>query len=183
MTSQNNHSRDSINKISNYILSEQNIDIFNFTSGHLNENHLWKAPEQKSHKPWMTDTLPKQNSQLKIRSSKNTMNKSITDQSESNMNAPSEKISLSELKSPKLSGKTPSFKTATEFDTKLPKIRDKNSDVISSLPITDKEMALNILNSHFKGASKEEKFNNLTIFEKKVLKKDDLAAHNTLYGK
>jgi hypothetical protein len=80
------------------------------------------------------------------------MNKSITDQSESNMNAPSEKISLSELKSPKLSGKTPSFKTATEFDTKLPKIRDKNSDVISSLPITDKEIAfgsgLNITSSN-----------------------------------
>jgi hypothetical protein len=180
MTSQNNYSRDSINKISNYILSEQNIDILNFTSGHLNENHLWKPPEQKNHKPWMTDTLPKQNSQLKIRSSKN---KGLTDQSESNMNAPSEKISLSELKSPKLSGNTLSFKTATEFETKLPKIRDKNPDVMSSFPITDKEMALNILNSHFKGASKEEKFNNLTNFEKKILKKDDLAAHNTLHGK
>ena len=72
MSSQNSHAKDSINKISSYILFEQNIDIANFTSGHLNENHLWKPPEQKTHKPWLTvNSLPKSDESLsEIRSSK-----------------------------------------------------------------------------------------------------------------
>lgn len=54
MTSQSNDSKVSLNKISNFILSEQNLDIKAYTSGHLNENHLWKPPQQKSHKTWDT---------------------------------------------------------------------------------------------------------------------------------
>ncbi len=59
MSSQNNRSKISLNKISNYILSEQNVDIRSYTSGHLNENHLWKTPEQKTHKTWETSNLIK----------------------------------------------------------------------------------------------------------------------------
>ena len=52
MSSQSNQPRISLSKISNQILNDQNADIQTYTSGHLNENHLWKPPEQKTHKPW-----------------------------------------------------------------------------------------------------------------------------------
>jgi hypothetical protein len=57
MSSQSNKSKESLNKISSYILAQQNIDIGNYTSGHLNENHLWKPPEKRSHQPWETANL------------------------------------------------------------------------------------------------------------------------------
>jgi hypothetical protein len=52
MTSQNNNAKLSLNRISNYILAEQFGDIRAYTLGHLNENHLFKPPEEKTHKPW-----------------------------------------------------------------------------------------------------------------------------------
>ena len=181
MTSQNNHARDSINKISNFILSEQNIDIENFTSGHLNENHLWKPPEQKSHKPWITgNSFPKSDITLNMHLSKSTVIKSLIDKSESNTNATSIDVTLSELKSP--NKKKVILKKNSEYEHKLPKINYKNSESISSFPLTNKEIALHVLNSHFKGASKKEKFNSLTKYEKNVLKKEDLAANDVLHG-
>ncbi|RNA38582.1 hypothetical protein BpHYR1_048426 [Brachionus plicatilis] len=50
-------SKNLLNKISNRILNEQSFDIKTYTSGHLNENHLWKPPEQKTHKTWKS-SLP-----------------------------------------------------------------------------------------------------------------------------
>ena len=183
MTSQNSHARDSINKISSYILFEQNIDIANFTSGHLNENHLWKPPEQKTHKPWSTvNSLPKSDESLsEIRSSKKIGIKNLTDERESALNKNVIDVSLSELKSPRK--KKNIFKTDSDDETKLPNIKNKNSELISVYPITNKEMALNVLNSHFQATSKEEKFNNLTQYETKVLKTEDLAPKNALHGK
>ena len=57
MSSQSNKSKVSLNKISSYILAQQNIDIASYTSGHLNENHLWKPPESRSHQPWETSMV------------------------------------------------------------------------------------------------------------------------------
>ena len=54
MSSQNNDAKISINQISNYILAEQNTDIKAYTVGHLNENHLFRPPEEKTHQPWQT---------------------------------------------------------------------------------------------------------------------------------
>ena len=60
MSSQNNNSKHSIKQISNYILAEQNIDIRNYTIGHLNQNHLFKAPTEKNGKKWQSlDDTPK----------------------------------------------------------------------------------------------------------------------------
>jgi hypothetical protein len=54
MSSQSNQSKLSLRKISNVVLEQQNVDIQTFTSGHLNENHLWKPPAMRTHKPWDT---------------------------------------------------------------------------------------------------------------------------------
>lgn len=52
MSSQSNKGKLSLSKISDRILGEQNKDIEAYTAGHLNENHLWKPPEQRTHQPW-----------------------------------------------------------------------------------------------------------------------------------
>lgn len=57
MSSQSNEPRESLNRISSYILAEQNIDIGLLTSGHLNERHLWKPPEMRTHQPWETSKV------------------------------------------------------------------------------------------------------------------------------
>jgi hypothetical protein len=51
-----------------------------------------------------------------------------------------------------------------------------------TLPMTDKEMALNYLRGPFKGTTKEEMFKNLVEYEKNVLKTSDLKTKNVLHG-
>ena len=181
MTSQSNNARISLNKISTNILSEQNKDIANFTSGHLNESHLWKPPEQKTHKQWTTSNIsPKKNSNLTtapsiFANSRNKISKeSLNEISKPPTNTMFFDVSLSELKSPNLF----EHKKSNENELKLPAINNK----MANFPITNKEMALKFLNSPFKGATKEEKFKNLIEFETNVLKKTDLIVNNILHG-
>ena len=70
-------------------------------------------------------------------------------------------------------------------DIKLPPLDASNykSPRDFSLPMTDKEMALNYLKAPFnKGTTKEERFKNLVDFENNVLKKSDLSIQNVLHG-
>jgi hypothetical protein len=70
-------------------------------------------------------------------------------------------------------------------DVKLPPLDASNykSPRNFSLPMTDKEMALNYLKAPFnKGTTKEERFKNLVDFENNVLKKSDLSSKNVLHG-
>lgn len=144
MTSQ---PKNDLNKISNRILGEQSIDIKTFTSGHLNESHLWKPPDQKTHKTWKS-SLPK------------IINNDKEDTFEIDSNF---KI----------------LKTLKRYEElKLPSI-----DTNKQLPISDKEMALNILKSYAsKGATKEEKFKNIQQYEKDVLQMDNLKINNVLHS-
>ena len=164
MTSQNNDSRRSINSISNYILNEQNIDIGNFTGGHLNESHLWKHPEQKSHQTWETSKLADQRSTSSL---KFDLNASKSFNNYSNLK---QKPFLKE-----------SNLNNSETTLKLPQIN--KLDKTNNFPLTDKEMAIHFLSNPFKGASKKEKFINFTEFEKKIIQKQDLISQNNLHGK
>ena len=188
MTSQNSNSRRSINKISSYILSEQNIDIGNYTSGHLNESHLWKPPETKSHQQWETSKKHNQDltntEKFHLNSLNNNLNNTILKNlKDKKNNIEAYDVTINEIKS------ADSFHKSFYKDTIsnsgpnfiLPCL--KKSETVLNFPISDKEMAIHFLSSPFKGASKKEKFNNFKQFESAVLQKQDLLANTILHGK
>lgn len=143
----NESGKNGLNKISNKILGDQSIDIKRYTSGHLNENHLWKPPEQKSHKAWKS-SLP-----------------NVKNEDEKEIFEIDENLKI--------------LKTLKRYeDLKLPSI-----EVNKQLPISDKEIALNILKHYSsKGATKEEKFKNIQQYEKEVLQMDNLKINNILHS-
>ncbi len=47
-------SKRSLHLISSHLLNQQREDIDDYTSGHLNERHLYRPPEQATHKKWDT---------------------------------------------------------------------------------------------------------------------------------
>lgn len=193
MTSQSNETRISLNKISNYILNEQSQDIKAYTSGHLNENHLWKPPSQKSHKPWetalenskntsqtLTKLRPKKSKNIPMKSigKSNTEVEIVRNKSATNQSTGTKLVSIKNLNQNESSISLNENLTNESF--KLPKL---TGSLEINLPLSDKEVALNMLNSViFKGATKEEKFKNLTKFEKEVLRKDDLVINNVLHS-
>lgn len=142
-----NESRKSLNKISDKILGNQSIDIKRYTSGHLNENHLWKPDELKSHQTWKS-SLP----QIKNEDEKETF---------------------------EIDENYKILKTLKRYeDLKLPSI-----EVNKQLPVSDKEMAMNILKNYSsKGLTKEEKFKNIQQYEKEVLQMDNLKIKNILHS-
>jgi hypothetical protein len=173
MSSQNNDSKKALSKISNYILSEQNIDIRSYTAGHLNENHLWKPKELKTHKPWPTA------SSLLI--NKSSTNASFITALETDNEI--KLVPLNQLKSSiVLSPRLKESKSGEEF--KLPLLSSRSDKAIQNElnTKTDKEIAFDFLKTNaFKGATKEESFKNLRSFERDVLKKSDLVHTNVLH--
>jgi hypothetical protein len=173
MSSQSNESKNELSKISNYILSEQNIDIRSYTSGHLNENHLWKPKELKTHKPWPTaSTLP--------------LNKSSSNISFSTKLVADNEIKLVPLNQLKSSlAFSPRLKESdSDKQIKLPPLSDRHEKVVQNelSTKTDKEIAFDFIKMNaFKGATKEECFKNLRSFERNVLKKSDLVHSNVLH--
>jgi hypothetical protein len=201
MTSQSNKSKISLNKISSYILDEQNIDIRNYTSGHLNENHLWKPPEQKTHKTWEASLsvslenlkTPRDGAKLSSRSinsqkKKNDLNYSArpeTNETVVNISGGSSKTSKVSYKSFPNKYLNSRNETIDKSELKLPNLVDANSEYVKSevrLPITNMELAIKVLRGPFVGASKEERFKNMTRFEKEVINKSDLVKTNVLHS-
>ena len=195
MSSQNNNSRKSLNELSNYILSEQSIDIKNYTVGHLNENHLLKLDPIKTAFKWDSNKIkPRKHPQKRIKvkpySSMSDINEIMT-----NFREQDTLISERLLEGP--FKKNPDEKQLFDGLVRLPDLHsnhkkssesdqskafdnfDDNSN--TCFPITDKELAINFLNGPFKGASKAEKLNSLTHFEKTVIQKKCLIATNNLH--
>lgn len=197
MTSQSNKSKLSLNKISNYILDEQNIDIRNYTSGHLNENHLWKPPEQRTHQPWETalslENLKTPRDPAKLSSCSTNSQKKKTDLN-LNLTAQTNEtfVSLAGGTTSKVSYKsfpnkflTSNNETIDKSELKLPNLVDANSEYAKTdlkLPITNMELAIRVLRGPFVGASKEERFRNMSRFEKEVINKSDLVKTNVLHS-
>jgi len=172
MSSQNNNSKKELSRISNYILSEQNIDITSYTAGHLNENHLWKPKELKTHQPWPTA------SSLLSKSSMNASFNTILAADNDIKLVPLNQLKSSFVVSPRIK----ESKSGEEF--KLPLLSSRSEKAIQNeLNIkTDKEIAFDFLKTNaFKGATKEESFKNLRSFERDVLKKSDLVQTNVLH--
>lgn len=181
MSSQNNNSKQSLKRISNQILVEQNIDIRNYTVGHLNENHLFKVPTPvKNEIRWKTKSNDKKSK------SKSKAYSSMSDIHEL--------LGAYNLESPVPSSHYSEPEQVVSGLVKLPSIVDQHrknliqvhektleSD-LKTFPITDKEMAISYLNGPFKGASKVEKFNNFVEFEKAVIQKENLTAKNILHS-
>jgi len=172
MSSQNNNSKKELSRISNYILSEQNIDITSYTAGHLNENHLWKPKDLKTHQPWPTA------SSLLSKSSMNASFNTILAADNDIKLVPLNQLKSSFVVSPRIK----ESKSGEEF--KLPLLSSRSEKAIQNeLNIkTDKEIAFDFLKTNaFKGATKEESFKNLRSFERDVLKKSDLVQTNVLH--
>ena len=196
MSSQSNEARLSLNRISRYILTEQNIDIGLLTSGHLNERHLWKPHEMRTHQPWDTSRSvrdkPNQHvPKLKLRASL----KKDEDEVDAEFKEKYTKLKLITLNNKVLkasslssiSKKPDDAENQKTNEIKLPHIdlsslkqSPRNPDEIYG--ITDKELALKILSGPFKGITKEENFRNRVKYEKEVLKKDDLLINNVMHS-
>jgi len=191
MSSQNNNSKLSLSKISNLILNEQYDDIKAYTAGHLNENHLYKTAEVKQHKPWKTALRQKE-----VNSPENLFEKKEFQLSFNNQ--ASTYFLTQRKKSPTASVSSASRVGVNINQLKLPYlVKNQNGPISNSvkneqfssdqtiefnLGVTDKEIALHFLNGPFYGGSKEEKFKNLTKFEKNILQRNDLNATNTLHS-
>ncbi len=198
MSSQSNQSKNSIKKISDYVLSEQNIDIKNYTAGHLNEDHLYKIPNQKIERKWKinqkNNLANKKSKKVKRTPSKpysslSDINEILDNFKDFGYSSPFTVVSESSsdfgyvdnkslppglIKLPKLENLNKS-KTGTETFS-------SESDLKNDFPITEKEMAISFLTGPFKGASKSEKFRNFTKFEKEVVQKDDLITNNIFHS-
>ena len=179
----------SIKNISDYILSDQSLDIKAYTTGHLNESHLYRPPEQKLHQPWGSANLESPKSKTKIK----TLDISLDtddDSAESMFNTLVEfsigdKITgLAKLnRSANYINDPKKFKSAPK-SAKLPILTVDQENQIKNFNflLTDKELAINSLTSPFNGATKQEKFKNFAKFEKNVIRKDDTLVKNVLHA-
>jgi hypothetical protein len=197
-SSQSNEPRLSLNKISNYVLAEQNIDIGLLTSGHLNENHLWKPPEQRTHQPWPTSgdikSEPRPVPKLKLRAGGGALSLYQNEQKIDDFKENYAKLNLVTLNNKVLKASSTSNISKSQQPTsggrnefKLPSIdtsRSQNSprNLDEVYGMSDKEMALKILSSPLKGTTKQEKYKNSIKYEKEILKKDDLLISNVLHS-
>jgi hypothetical protein len=198
MSSQSNQGRLSLNKISNNILNEQNIDIALLTRGHLNERHLWKPLEARTHQPWEASNLNKKSISTENKSSKNSLvpklniRSSIGSTSLKNINT-LENVKLVTLNNNNVLKTSHSGGSLSNRDFKLPPIENEtiqNSVSNSNTPrlnnilcgMSDKEMALKILSSQLNGVNKQEKFKNLSDLQRDFLKIDDLLINNVLHN-
>ncbi len=189
MSSQSNQSKNSIKRISDYILSEQNIDIKNYTVGHLNEDHLYKKPGEKTARRWKLGSqeeylksLSKKPKQVRRHPSK--PYSSLSDINEILENFKNFESFASESSSSLGYVKNASLPSGL---IKLPQLEGSkkaptDTDVKWNLPMTEKEMAVCFLNGPFKGASKSERFKNLGKFEKEVIQKENLLTNNSLHS-
>lgn len=147
MTSQSNFNKKSLTKISDFILNEQKLDIKAYTSGHLNEDHLWKPNKENRRKHWQQIKTP---------------------------NIGPTRPNSTDFVLPK-SQKCWDNEFNNELNAKS--IGSYEDGSISSrsylkLPVGDKDMSLKILSSHLsKATTKAEKLNNFTKFEKDILGK------------
>ena len=201
MSSQNNHSRLSLNKISNFILGEQSTDIKAYTVGHLNENHLYRTTQVKLHRPWKT-ALKQTDSNKTDSENDSLFNKKEFQLSFSNQ---SSTYFLTQRKKSPATSSNNSSKMGVDFNLlKLPllnkaaenkksnnrplshllqsEILNTEPEIDLNLVYTDKEIAMNFLNGPFNGGSKEERFKNLVKFEKNVLQKSDMNITNALHS-
>jgi hypothetical protein len=191
MSSQNNNSKVSLNKISNLILNEQYDDIKAYTAGHLNENHLFKTTEVKQHRPWKTALRQKEVSSVENLFEKNEFQLSFNNQASTYFLTQRKKspiasvsstsrigININQLKLPYLvkNKRRPNSNSVNNKKSSSDQTDDFNFGV------TDKEMAISFLNGPFYGGSKEEKFKNLAKFEKNILQRNDLNATNILHS-
>lgn len=198
MSSQNNQSKVALKKISNFILKEQNIDIKNYTVGHLNENHLQKNLFGKNRKSWKNAN--KQQSKGSSRnlsrppskpySSMSDINDILADfenfekkldekyQEEENTFVNDKTIVTDGfMKLPRIDANKMQTNSSAELST-----LKSESDINFWFPITDKEMAMSCLNGPFKGASKTDKFKNFAKFEKLIIRKENLVTTNALHS-
>lgn len=197
MSSQNNHSKVSLSKISNFVLTEQNIDIKNYTVGHLNENHLQSNVFGKPRKSWKNASkLARKASNRKLSRPPSKPYSSMSDINDILADFENFEKKLDEKYQDEdtfVNDKT----IETEGFIKLPRIEtnkiqtnssaelstlNSESDINFWFPITDKEMAMSCLNGPFKGASKTDKFNNFAKFEKLIIRKENLTTTNALHS-
>lgn len=196
MSSQNNNSLKSLKKLSDYILSEQSIDIKNYTVGHLNENHLHKLDPIKASVKWDSNKgarakkSQKKKSKAKPYSSMSDINEIMTNFREQDT-VISERLQEGSfikdsdrglyeglVKLPDLGGNHDKKRSNEGEET----IQDRSEEGFNAcFPVTDKELAISFLNGPFKGASKAEKLASLTSFEKKIIQKKCLNATNNLH--
>lgn len=184
MTSQSNASKKSLSKISNYILDEQKWDILAYTSGHLNEDHLWK---------------PKTNHdrQTKWLNSKTGLNRASSVSSKGLNGAVTER-EVRPATNPRIATNSPinhlnlsinlnTYQAPSTIDVELNN-NNNNKSQGSSLsarsfnllpPISDKDMSMKILSSHvLRGATKKEKLDNMKKFSKEFLQTRDSFQNN-----
>lgn len=200
MSSQNSNSLKSLKKLSNHILSEQSIDIKNYTVGHLNENHLHKLDPIKVSVKWDSNKAvgakksQKKKSKAKPYSSMSDINEIMTNFREQDTvvserllegsftKKDSDDHGLYEglVKLPNLGGNH-NKKRSNEGEETIQGRSEDGSLNANCFPVTDKELAISFLNGPFKGASKAEKLASLTSFEKKIIQKKCLNATNNLH--
>jgi hypothetical protein len=199
MSSQSNQPRDSLRHLSNYTLEEQNIDIDLRTLGHLNERHLWKPPEQRSHQPWDTSKprgqtparlVPLLPSPLLSHEPSFVINTTDRRFLARDADFKTNLITLDEnqvlksstmglLKQHQTSTADPEAFTLPVIESARQYSTDKMDEKYG---MSDKELAMKVLASPFFGLTKQDKFKNMAKFNREVLGKDDLLISNVLHS-
>lgn len=165
MSSQNSDNKNSLAKISNYVLGLQVDTINAYTSGHLNENHLWKPTRHEQRKDWdyksISGRLDRASSNEHMRT-----RKLLTEYQRHVMLSRCEEAAEAE------EGRSQSARNYHRDDQEDNGDGDGEGFLSSRRPISDKEMSLKILSSHLaKGTTKTEKLNNMLLFQNNFIKK------------
>lgn len=152
MSSQNSDSKNSLAKISNYVLGLQVDSINAYTSGHLNENHLWKPTRHEKRKDWDYKSI---SGRERPNSSERVRTRDLLAKYQYH-------LSLSRCEEE-------GSQSARPYDGQTSRI----GEGAGFGPIwSDKDMSLKILSSHFaKGTTKTEKLNNMISFQNSIIKK------------
>lgn len=154
MSSQNSDNKNSLAKISNYVLGLQVDSINAYTSGHLNENHLWKPTRHDKRKDW----------EYKSISGRERPNSSERVRTRDLLAKYQEHLSLSRCEEE-------GSQSARPYDDQNEAHR-KGVDAGFGPIWSDKDMSLKILSSHFaKGTTKTEKLNHMISFQNSIIKK------------